>query len=72
MVEVDVARKRIALTMKLDTASVPRDERAVDGRGRGGAADRSHRGGSGWQSREPSRPQGRDGANVAGLAGLKK
>ena len=72
VVEVDVARKRIALTMKLDAASVPRDERAADGRGRGGAADRSHRGGSGWQSREPSRPQGAMAQAFAGLAGLKK
>ena len=72
VVEVDIPRKRIALTMRLDApqeARVPgmRDERAGSGGSGGGRA---------WQPpREPVKPAGAMAnafSGLAGLAGLKK
>ena len=72
VVEVDVARKRIALTMRLDAAPVVREERMGENRRGGGAGD-SRRVSSGWQPpREQAKPQGAMANAFAGLAGLKK
>ncbi len=71
VVEVDVARKRIALTMRLDAAPVPREERMGENRRGGGVGD-ARRGG-GWQPpREQAKPQGAMANAFAGLTGLKK
>jgi len=73
VVEVDVARKRIALTMRLDAAPVVREERMGENRRSGGGAGDSRRGGSGWQPpREQAKPQGAMADAFAGFAGLKK
>lgn len=70
VVEVDVARKRIALTMRLDAAPVVREARM--GESRGGGSD-SRRNGNGWQPpRQQPRPQGAMAQAFAGLAALKK
>ena len=72
VVEVDVARKRIALTMRLEATPVVREERMGENRRGGGAGD-SRRVSSGWQPpREQAKPQGAMANAFAGLAGLKK
>ncbi len=72
VVEVDVLRKRIALTMRLDAAPVAREERMGENRRGGGGAGDARRGG-GWQPpREQAKPQGAMANAFAGLAGLKK
>ena len=73
VVEVDVARKRIALTMRLDAAPVVREERIGENRRGGGTAGDSRRGGASWQPpREQAKPQSAMANAFAGLAGLKK
>ena len=69
VVEVDVQRRRIALTMRLDAAPEVREESMGENRGGGD----SQRGGSTRQPpREQTKPQGAMANAFAGLAGLKK
>ena len=66
MVEVDVARKRIALTMKLDATPARRDaprENRFEGAGRGLPMDRHSR---------PQQPATTDGAMAQAFLKLKK
>jgi uncharacterized protein len=71
VVEVDVARKRIALTMRLDAAPAPREERMGEAR-RNGSGE-SRRGTGGWQPpRDQAKPQGAMANAFAGLVGLRK
>jgi uncharacterized protein len=68
VLEVDVDRKRISLTMKLDAAPArrdgPRDNR-FEGAGRGGGYGQSQR-------RADPAPQGAMASAFAKLQGLKK
>jgi protein Tex len=72
VVEVDIPRKRIALTMRLDAAPVAREERMGEAR-RSGVGRGDSRRGNGWQPpREQASPQGAMANALAGLAGFKK
>ncbi len=70
VVEVDVARKRIALTMRLDAPQQPREPSMRDDRGARGP---SGNGGRGWQPpREAAKPQGAMADAFAALNTLRK
>ncbi len=68
VVEVDVARKRIALSMRLDAAPVVRDERMGEGH-RGGTERRDFAVHNTRQRPEPAKP---DGAMAAAFASFKR
>ena len=73
VVEVDVVRKRIALTMRLDSPQEPRAEKMGEARRGAGGAGGDRRGNGGWQPpREQAKPQGAMANAFAGLAALKK
>jgi len=69
VLEVDLARKRISLTMKLDTPVAPRGERAGDNSHR--PAGRNERVNSGHRNAAPAQPPG-GSAMAAAFAKLKR
>jgi protein Tex len=72
VLEVDVARKRISLTMKLDAAPAKRDG-PRDNRYEGAGSDQRQRGGGGGYTSPPSAGSGSAMASAfAKLQGLKK
>jgi uncharacterized protein len=72
VLEVDVARKRISLTLKLDTAPARKDGGARDNRFEHAGRDNRQRGGGSFAS-APAAAQGSAMASAfAKLQGLKK
>ena len=69
VVEVDVARKRIALTMRLDAAPAPREQSLGPRDGRGGFERRDFAAHNARQRPEQAKP---DGAMAAAFASFKR
>jgi len=71
VVEVDVARKRIGLTMKLDAPTGSRTERREGGGNRFEPAARHHQAARGGRQNDPA-PAGAMASAFAKLQGLKR